>query len=103
MTDNVTQFPIAEPEPWYRSYAEAPRVIIEGRLIPMLRARERGDEITIILDERFAIDVPMMLGRQVAWLVANALAIGAGYPHLGAESKECPFAPISTGLGEIPQ
>lgn len=93
MGDNVTHLPEPPSEPWHFAYHEADRIVIEGREIPRLRAMERGDEVTLILDGRLSIDVPKELGRQVAWLVANALAIGEGYSHLGAESKSQPFAP----------
>jgi hypothetical protein len=101
--DNVTQFPVAEPEPWHFPISEGDHVVIDGRLIPKMRVWERGDEVTITLDGRFAIDVPKALGRQVAWIVAEAMAIGAGYSNLAAESKDCPFAPQMTRLAELPQ
>lgn len=93
MSDNITQLPTQPEEPWHFAYHEDDRVVIEGREIPRLRAKDRGDEVTLILDGRLGIDVPKELGRTVAWLVANALAIGEGYSHLGAESKDHPFAP----------
>jgi hypothetical protein len=104
MVDNVTNFP-APPgkKPWHIPFSEPDQVIIEGRFIPKLGARDEGDEVCIILDGRFAINGPKELGSTVAWLVANALAIGEGYSHLGAETKERPFAPIGTQIGEQPQ
>lgn len=102
MTDNIADFPKAASEGWHFPYHEADRVIIEGREIPRLRAINDGDEVSLILDGRFSINVPQAYGSRVAWLVANALAIGAGYPFLGATSKEQPFAPVCTGLSEIP-
>lgn len=101
MTD-VIDFPAVPQEPWHFPYIEADRVIIEGRLIPQLRAMGEGDEVSIILDGRLSISVPKALGRQVAWLVANAIAIGQGYSHLGAESKDQPFAPQVMGLDALP-
>jgi hypothetical protein len=82
---------------------ETYKVVVEGRAIPKLTGWPRGDETTLVLDGRLAIDVPNDLAPQVAWLVANALAIGAGYSHLGAESKDQPFAPQIAPLGEIPR
>jgi hypothetical protein len=95
----VTVLPRAEQGPWHFPYHEADRVIIEGRQIPGLTAMADGDEVLIILDGRLSISVPERLGRQVAWLAANALAIGAGYSHLGAEQKGYPFAPLASGIG----
>lgn len=99
---DVVGFPHSVQEPWHFPYHEADRVIIEGRQIPKLTAMPEGDQVTIILDGRLSISVPQALGRQVAWLVANALAIGAGYSHLGAENKVKPFAPVAIGLSELP-
>lgn len=72
--------------------------VVEGREIPRLMVYERGErEITIMLDRRFAIDVPRELSGYICWMIANALAIGQGYSHLGAETKERPFAPQVSG------
>lgn len=100
---DVLDFPKIAQEPWHYPYHEADRVIIEGRQIPKLTAMADGDHVLIILDGRLSISVPQALGRQVAWLAANALAIGAGYSHLGAESKGTPFAPVVIGLGQLPR
>jgi hypothetical protein len=67
-------------------------VMVDGRLIPNLECRRDGDTITFLLDRRFALDVPIDLAIPVASFVANAMAIGAGYPWHGAESKSAPFA-----------
>lgn len=67
-------------------------VVIDGRAIPHLTMVEQADSIDLILDGRFCIDVPKDRAQQVAWFVANALAIGQGYSHMGAETKGMPFA-----------
>jgi hypothetical protein len=36
--------------------------------------------------------VPAELAFQVAHFAATAMAIGAGYSHIGAETRERPFA-----------
>ncbi len=78
----------------FGAITDAATCVVEGRQIPRLMIREREDgQIELILDRRFAIDVPPTLAPQVAWLVANALAIGEGYTHLGAETKDSSFAP----------
>ena len=72
--------------------------VVEGREIPGLLVWERGeDKITILLDRRFAIDVPRELSGSVCWLVAQALAIGSGYTHIGAPHPGTPFAPEVVG------
>lgn len=68
-------------------------VIVDGRVIPRLRMHDLGDNIELVLDNRFGITIPRDYAYQVAWGLANALAIGEGYPFLGAESKDRPFAP----------
>ena len=72
--------------------------VVDGREIPRLTVYERSDkEITILLDRRFAIDVTRELSGCICWMIANALAIGEGYPFLGAETKNRPFAPQVVG------
>lgn len=68
-------------------------VIVEGRAIPKLHCHERGEEVELILDERFSLSLPKAMAHQIASFVANALAIGAGYSHSGASTKDRPFAP----------
>lgn len=67
-------------------------VIVEGRKIPHLTGREENGEIWLTVDERMTIPIPPELAEQVAWFVANAMAVASGYSHLGAESKDRPFA-----------
>lgn len=68
--------------------------IVDGREIPKLTVHERGDDkITILLDRRFGIDVPRELSGCICWMIAQAMAVGGGYSHLGAETKDKPFAP----------
>lgn len=102
MSDNVTQLPLPPPSDPY-GFMIGPfteyRCLIDGRIIPDLSAyRDGPDNIAIVLNHRLSISVPKDLAQSVAWLVANALAIGRGYSHLGAESKVMPFAPIGHNL-----
>nr|WP_313012750.1 hypothetical protein [Brucella intermedia] len=75
-------------------------VVVEGHEIPKLSMLDEGVTIHLILDGRFGINVPRDFAPQVAWLVANALAVGQGYSHLGAKSKDHPFAPEVVNLNE---
>jgi hypothetical protein len=69
-------------------------IVVDGRRIPMLRGIKDGDKMTsLIVDGRFSTSVPNEHAYDVAWLLAQAIAIASGYPHLGAENKKCPFAP----------
>lgn len=77
-------------------------VIVDGREIPRLTMRERGDNIELTVDHRFSVDFPRDIAPQAAWLIAQALAIGAGYPWLGAQTKDRPFAPQVAMLGAKP-
>lgn len=97
--DNVTEFPAPAAQPEFLfAYHEMDRVQIEGRIIPHLTGSRNGDMVTLCVDRRFNVDFPADIARQAAWLIAQALAVGAGYPHLGATSKDMPFAPIATEL-----
>ena len=68
-------------------------VVIDGRIIPNMMCIDRGKEIEFILDSRFSYTFPRELSYLAAAFAAQAMAIGAGYPFLGAESREMPFAP----------
>jgi hypothetical protein len=99
MSDNVISFPTEQPPELLYGPFEEYRVVVDGRSIPKLTGRENGDTVDFTLDHRFGLTVPKELAHQVAWFVANAMAIGAGYSHLGAESKQKPFAPRIGQLG----
>lgn len=79
------------------------RVIVEGRLIPRLTAYKDGEKIGLVVDNRFSVSLSERDARSVAWLVANALAIGSGYSHIGAMNKDQPFAPIGQELSCPPE
>lgn len=95
---NVTEFPTQKPVEWIIGPFPAKyRVVIDGRRIPNLNARPHDDgSVTLVVDGRFAADFPdNNSAYQAARLIANAMAIGAGYPSLNAETKDRPFAPLS--------
>ncbi len=98
---DVTEFPTPpkkEKAEWLIGPFEEYRVMVQGRVIPKLTAYKDGDKVGLVVDQRFSASFSEDQAWQVAWLLANALAIGAGYPHLGAESKDQPFAPLGTKL-----
>lgn len=68
-------------------------VIVEGRCIPKLRAREVGKEIEFILDDRFSYSVPVEWSSLFAAAMAQSMAIGAGFASLNSDGKPRPFAP----------
>lgn len=72
---------------------DAHGLVIDGRLIPRMHVATTGDRCTLVLDGRFACDgTPDEVARW-ARMVAQALAVGAGYPHLGADAPVRPFSP----------
>lgn len=76
------------------------RIKLDGYGVPKLtgRADDQG-MFHLCLDHRFGIEVPEQYAHQVAWLVANALAIGAGYSCFGDNSQIAnPFKCRMTGI-----
>jgi hypothetical protein len=69
------------------------KVVVDGRAIPHLTGFHDGGGIALVVDGRFAATFPPELAHQAARLIANAMAVAEGYPHMGATSKEQPFAP----------
>lgn len=78
-------------------------VIVGGREVPRLHCHRVGDDIDFVLDGRFGCAVPIEYALPVAAMIANALAIGQGYPSYAADSKDQSFAPEVIELSEIPQ
>lgn len=82
---------------------EVYQVIVEGRAIPRLTGRKPSEyQTTLTVDDRFSATFTDDAAAQAAWLISQAMAIGAGYSHLGALSKDQPFAPgcVGIALGE---
>lgn len=99
MVDDPTPIRPARPELLIGPF-EAYKVVVEGRAIPNMTGFKEGDKTFLILDNRLSIGVPHDLAPTVAWFAANAMAIGQGYTHLGATSKDAsPFAPQITEWG----
>lgn len=97
MSDNVVDFPGPETqESLFLPRSRAHPVQVEGRKISGLSGLAKPDgSVTLIVDERFGAGFPNeQVARDAAWLIAQALAIGRGYSHLGAERPGYPFAPF---------
>lgn len=104
MTDsNITPLHPDPVETLKGKFRDGWSVVVEGRQIPRLVLRDHGDHVSFSLDGRFRLDVPRELAHPVASFVANAMAIGAGYPWFGADTKDRPFAPRLTQLGGDPE
>lgn len=85
-------------------FQETWAVIVEGYKIPRLSAIVmKSGNILITLDERFMVEATPEEAEKWLWIVANALAIGEGYPWYGATSKERPFASKMIDLSELPK
>lgn len=97
--DNVIQLP---PQPGPPELLIGPfsewRVQVDGRIIPRLTGFHDGDKIALVLDNRWSASFAKDDAYQAAWLIANALAIGEGYAHMGADNKDMPFAPIGCAV-----
>ena len=102
--DNVIHLPPqpAPPELLIGPFEEW-RVQVDGRIIPRLTGFHDGDKIALVLDRRWSASFSKDDAYQAAWLIANALAIGEGYPHMGAENKDMPFAPIGCAISSLPE
>lgn len=102
---NVVQMPPREepPEFIFGPFSEN-RVMIEGRVIPNLTAHDNGDgTIDLVVDHRFSAPFPKDQAYAAAWLLANAMAVGAGYSCLSSETKERPFAPKGMQIDGTPR
>lgn len=103
MSDNVLHLPSREGPPEFMiGPFEEYRIVIEGKLIPKLTAFREGDDICLVLDHRLSISISKDRAYDVAWLVANAMAIGAGYPSILGETRDLPFATNCVKLETVP-
>ena len=66
------------------------KIAIDGYRVPGLTGRvyEETGMLHLCLDERWGIEIPKQYATQVCWLIANALAIGAGYSCFGKDSLQ---------------
>jgi hypothetical protein len=90
---NVVEFPERQTPPDMRGPERGGcDVIIGGLLVPRMHMYDKGETIDMILDGRFSYEFPKEWAYLAADFAANAMAIGAGYSFLGAETKDRPFA-----------
>src|ERR1700749_2961178 len=93
MTDNVIDFPNAEAPDIWGPEVRGHKLLLEGRAIPNIRILKSPRGVEAILDGRFSYEFPDEWAYLALHFAANAMAIGAGYPFLGADTKDQPFAP----------
>ena len=100
--DNIIRLPPNEQPPEFLiGPFKVWRVQIDGRIIPRLTAFHDGDKIALVVDNRFSASFPYADAYLAASLIAHAIAIGEDYSHLGADTKDRPFAPIGHAIGGI--
>lgn len=104
--DNVTPLPKRE-EPTQEDLLIGPfehyNVMVDGRVMPLLTGFREGDKYWLVVDHRFACGpFGEEEARQAARLAGQAMAVTAGYPHLGADSKQQPFAPRGMSIDTLP-
>lgn len=66
---------------------EVHKLTLDGYRIPRLAGRVIDGRWHFTLDERYGVDVPERDGTGVAMMIANALAIGAGFSCFGENSQ----------------
>lgn len=83
------QLEIENPKQGLESHGpfELHKLTIDSYRIPHLTGMRKDGRWYFTLDERFGVDVPERDGHGVAWMIANALAFGAGYSCFGENSQ----------------
>lgn len=77
------------------------RVTVSGYQVPNITAQMDPDShrLSLILDNRFAIDTTQEEARRWLWWVADAMAIASGYSSFGPFSEKAnPFRHRLTGV-----
>jgi hypothetical protein len=102
MSDNVVTF--ERPSSFRLSGPfEVFEVLVNDRCIPLLTGKKTDDgRYNFIVDGRF-MGGPFSPteAEQVAFILAQAIAVASGYSDLGAENKDRVFAPVVHHLGEL--
>lgn len=101
MTNVVQMPPVPKPADILVGPFDQWHVQVDGRIIPRLTGFPEGDRIALVVDGRFSASFAKDDAYQAARLIANALAIAEGYSHLGAETKDRPFAPQGMQIGSL--
>ena len=78
------------------------RIVVDGYRVPNLTGRLIDGMWHFTLDNRFGCDVPERFGHGIAWMIATAQAIGAGYSCFGKNSQIAnPFKCRLIGIGRV--
>lgn len=81
------------------------KIKLDGFAVPFLTGREDDKGMFhLCLDGRFGMEIPKEFAHQVAWLIANAHAIGAGYSCFGENSQIAnPYKCRMSGISLTPE
>lgn len=96
---NFIRFPEPKPEvqePLFVGPFMENRVIVDSLELPLLTGFKDQEGYWLVVDRRFACGPfpTEEIARQAALCAGQAMAVTAGYPHMGAQTKDRPFAPI---------
>ena len=79
------------------------RIVVDGYQVPRLTGRLTDGVWHFTFDNRFGCEVPEKHGCEVAWMIANAQAVGAGFSCFGENSQPLnEFKCRLLGLGVAP-
>lgn len=89
--NNEDDFLFAQVNP----YGYWHKIKVDDRMVPKIWGRKVNEtEYELLLDDRFIYSFSSFQDcKMAATISANAMAIGEGYPWMGASKKERPFAP----------
>lgn len=78
-------------------------VVLDGRVVPHIKVFSRGERFFVSLDDRMGIEATSHL-EILNWmqLVANAMALSAGYAQFGSNDRHNPYNTMIAG-GEHPK
>lgn len=77
------------------------RVVVNGRQVPFLTASHMGPSVSLTLDHRFGLDLPVELAENVTAFIANCIAVAMGFAcHPSGDAEPVPN-PVFPRLMEI--
>lgn len=70
------------------------RVVVDGWQVPLLEAYQRPNEtVTVLLDQRYALDLSLDDADRVVPFIANAIAIALGFSAHPSHGEELNLLP----------
>lgn len=80
------------------------KVVVGGRQVPFLSATHLGGTVSLTLDDRYGLDLPVGIADVVVDFIANAIAVAMGFscfPRADEEPNPMPPFPRLTELGGL--